>query len=360
MEVSFAYLYPIKRQHFTLIDQAENTYSIIVATYNRYAELLELFDTVDRLQFDVQRLEFVIVDDGSTDNTEELIKSLNSPFTIKYYKQQNQGPGAARNLGMRKAHGDYMIFIDSDVLLPHNYMIEIDRALKEQKYDAFGGPDDAHPSFSPLLKAINYSMTSFIGTGGTRGSKRSVGKFYPRSFNMGLHKRVYEKIGGMGGLRHGQDMDYSAKIYAAGFKVGLIPDAKVYHKRRTSFWRFFKQIFNWGVARVNLGKKHQGMLKLVHMLPALILGIGALIALASIFVAEVRPLLYLGLIGIMGIALLAFFQSSFKNRSIYVGLLSILTLFIQVGAYGMGMWSAWGQYARGAETAIGITKNYYK
>lgn len=335
-------------------------YSFIIATYNRLDELVELFGSLAHLDFDVQQFEVVIVDDGSTDGTKRYIESLNTPFLIQYHAQQNQGPGAARNLGMTKAKGEYFIFIDSDVLLPLDYLQKIDQHLTNSSLDAFGGPDDAHPDFGPLLKAINYSMTSFLGTGGTRGSEKSVTKFYPRSFNMGIHRKIFENLGGMGGLRHGQDMDYSARIYQAGYSVGLIKDAIVYHKRRTSLWRFFKQIFNWGVARINLSQKHSGMLKVVHLLPAFLVIGFVVIGILSIFFEWAFFIFLIMLTGMCGVAVLAFLQSYLRYRNIWTSCLSVLTLFIQVGAYGLGLIAAFSQILLGKKEARGITKNYYK
>ncbi len=335
-------------------------FSIIIATYNRLDELQELFQTLLEMKYDVSRYELVIVDDGSTDGTQKYIKNGQWPFHLLYLKQKNQGPGAARNYGMQEANGEYFLFIDSDCMLPPQYLSEIDKGLKKNQFEAFGGPDTFHPSFSPLLKAINYSMTSFIGTGGTRGGKKSVGKFYPRSFNMGIHKSVFDKIGGMGGLRHGQDMDFSARIYEAGFKVGLIPEAFVYHKRRTSLRKFFKQIFNWGVARINLGTKHKNMLKPIHLAPTFLL-FGVLI---SLILAPFIPYgtYLLGLIGMgsIAVALFAFFQSLLTYKSIEVALLSIITLFLQVFAYALGSASGLLQKLKGNKEAKGFTRNYYK
>ena len=161
-------------------------FSLIIPTYNRLDELKELIPSIERQDYDLTNIELVIVDDGSTDGTEEYIKIYKGPLTIIYEKQQNQGPGPARNRGMAIATGAYFIFVDSDCLLPPQYFTVLSAAVEAKQFDAFGGPDTYHPSFSPLLKAINYSMTSFIGTGGTRGSEKSVSKFYPRSFNMGI------------------------------------------------------------------------------------------------------------------------------------------------------------------------------
>lgn len=346
-------------------------YSIIVATYNRLEELKELFASVEKLSFDAAEFEFVISDDGSNDGTEDYIKSLMQtvPYSIQYLFQQNKGPGAARNAAMEKALGDYFIFIDSDVMLPPQWLSLIDAHLQKNPLDAFGGPDTCHESFSPLLKAINYSMTSFIGTGGTRGSKKSMQKkFYPRSFNMGISRNVYETVGGMGSLRHGQDMEFSARIYENGFKVGLIADAFVYHKRRTSLKRFYKQIFNWGVARINLGRMFKSMLKPIHLIPAAIVAAFVILIVATpLFYFALNDfflvVLYLwiaAIVCLLMLAAIAFLQSFAQYRSCRISRLSIVTLYIQIIAYGFGLWKGIFQVVGGKKVAQGFTKNYYK
>ncbi len=333
-------------------------YSVIVAVYNRLGEVRELLRSAERLTFDRDKFEILFVDDGSKDGFKDFIEHYQSETGLKTRAvfQQNQGPGVARNHGMSVAQGEYFVFVDSDCMFPPHWLSEIDIALSKQHLDCFGGPDTFHPSFSPLLKAINYSMTSFLGTGGTRGSKKSIGKFYPRSFNMGIKREIYRDIGGMNLLRHGQDMDFSARIYAAGYKVGLIPDAFVYHKRRTSIPKFFRQIFNWGVARINLGKLHPALLKPVHFLPALIVLGVVTVFLASLYTG---PWLLYGMLGgWLLVCLLAFVQSLAKYRSLKVALLSIITLNIQVFAYGFGVLWALPQMLWKDE-ASGFTKNYY-
>ena len=333
-------------------------YSIIVATYNRIDEIQELIKSIDELDYQ-EKFELVIVDDGSTDDTKKYVTELNKSYQIQYLYQQNKGPGAARNYGMTEAKGDYFIFVDSDCILPSHWLSEIDTQVKEHKYDAFGGPDTFHPSFSPLLKAIDYSMTSFLGTGGTRGSKKSVTRFYPRSFNMGISKEIFSEIGGMNDLRHGQDMDFSMRIYRAGYKVGLIENAFVYHKRRTSLKKFFKQIFNWGVARINLGRKYPEMLKPIHLAPAVIVALFFIVLILSPFSSICRKLLKSSLFIGSGIGLFASIQSFKKYKNIKVSLLSIVTLFLQIFAYGLGAISGIIQHIHKGK-AEGIKKNYYK
>lgn len=338
-------------------------YSIIIATYNRLEEVKELLASAEHLEFDRSLFEIVFVDDGSTDKSKEFIENYQSESGIQtqYFYQKNQGPGQARNLGMEKSRGDYFIFVDSDCLFPSQWLRETDNFILNNQPDAFGGPDTCHESFSPLLKAINYSMTSLIGTGGTRGSKKSVQKkFYPRSFNMGLSRKVWETVGGMGTLRHGQDMEFSARIYRHGFKVSLIPDAFVYHKRRTSLKRFYKQIFNWGVARVNLGRIDKQMFKPIHFIPALLIAGLILFLVASVLPFFPKWLWFVALGGLLMLAGVAFLQSLARYKSLKISFLSIVTLYIQIFAYGLGMWKGLFQVMRGKKTAQGFSKNYYK
>ena len=335
-------------------------YSFIIATYNRLEEMKELCTSLKKLDFDLTSFELVVIDDGSGDGTKDYFQSHHYPFSVQYAWQQNKGPGAARNQGMTIANGEYFIFVDSDCILPPGYLTEVSYFLAHNPVDAFGGPDTYHNSFSPMIKAINYSMTSFLGTGGTRGSTKNVTKYYPRSFNMGIKREVFEKIGGMNELRHGQDMDFSSRIYENGFKVGFIEKAFVYHKRRTSLKKFFKQIFNWGVARVNLGRKHRELLTMVHFLPAMILLFVLFILIGAFFSALLSKLLIFGIIAFLGLEVFAFFQSFSMYKELKPALLSMVTLPLQVLACGLGTWSGLLQWLKGKETAEGFVKNYYK
>lgn len=339
--------------------------SVIVATYNRWAELEELLQALRLQTYPKDQFELVVVDDGSTDQTESLVRRFSeaTDLTIRYVYQDNQGPGPSRNLGMSQAQGDVFVLTDSDCIPPPDWLEHIAQAMADPSVDAFGGPDRSHPDFPPLLKAIDYSMTSFIGTGGTRGSTcLKLARYYPRSFNMGFRRSVYERIGGMGTLRHGQDMEFSNRMHRQGLNVVFLPDIAVYHKRRTSLRRFFKQVFNWGVARVNLARIDSQMLKPVHTLPALALLGFALLTLALPFSILVRRI-WTGAV-LAGVALLcgAGIQAFSRYRSLHVALLSMVTLATQVLAYGLGLWyGAIRSITSHTDEAVrGFTKNYYK
>jgi len=220
----------------------EHRISIIVPVFNRPAEVEELLVSLER-QSD-RDFEVVIVEDGSSETCKAEAEKFNELLNLHYYYKENSGPGLSRNYGYERASGNYGIFLDSDCILPERYIETVRAALDEDHSDAFGGPDRAHDSFTPFQKAVNYSMTSFFTTGGIRGGGEKMDKFYPRSFNMGYSREVFEATKGFAGMRFGEDIDMSIRILEHGFRTRLIKDAFVYHKRRTSTRQFFKQVFN--------------------------------------------------------------------------------------------------------------------
>jgi len=321
--------------------------------FDRPQEVDELLDSLTKQT--EQNFEIVIVEDGSVEKCESIVSKYSDRLDIKYFYKENSGPGQSRNYGSERADGDYFIFFDSDIIVPKNYIAIINKELSENPVDAFGGPDAAHPSFTPIQKAINYSMTSFFTTGGIRGAKETMEKFHPRSFNMGISRKVFEVTKGFSAMRFGEDIDFSLRIMEANFSTRLFKDAFVYHKRRNNFRTFYKQVNNSGVARINLFKRHPESLKLVHMLPAIfVLGETFLIMMAIFFTPWfLMPLAVL--------AILMFFDSSIRNKSIKVGAISVLTSFEQLTAYGIGFLKAtWKRIILGQDEFHNFKKNFYK
>jgi glycosyltransferase involved in cell wall biosynthesis len=339
-------------------------YSIIVPSFNRQDEIEELLTSFQNLKFDPNRAELIIADDGSTDQTREIVHSFQEkiPFKLHFYHQKNQGPGAARNMGMEKANGYFFIFIDSDCTVHPDWLKHIDQNLTEEQADAFGGRDSFQDDFPPLLKAINYSMTSFITTGGLRGRKgKKLAKFYPRSFNMGLSKKLYQKIGGFGSLRHGQDIEYSNRIIKSGAIVIYINDAVVYHKRRTSIKKFFRQVFNWGVARINLYKIDSSMLEPLHAAPALATLFLFVIIIASLVSRQVWIIIrWLFLAGFITLVLSAVHAAILYKNRLLLFLVPII-MPIQIIGYGLGFLTAYiYRVILGKAEFTGFRKKYYQ
>jgi len=306
-------------------------FSIIIPLYNRPQEIKELLETLTLQTY--KDFEVLVIEDGSVNDAEAIVKSFAGKLDVSYYKKQNEGQGFTRNYGFKLAKGDYFVIFDSDCLIPENYLQTVNDYLQTNWLDAYGGPDDAHPSFTPVQKAISYSMTSPFTTGGIRGNKKGIGQFHPRSFNMGVSRKVWETVGGFIITRSAEDLEYSIRIHSAGFKIGLIPDAKVYHKRRTNFLQFYKQIHFFGRARINLYTFFPKELKWIHFFPA-VFTLGILFTLiANIFggwVAKTCDILLV--IWIM----LIFFHALVKNKSLKVAFLSVIAAFIQLIAYGLG------------------------
>ena len=249
-------------------------YSIIVPVFNRPDEVDELLESLCHQE--VKDFEVIIVEDGSKKPCKDVCDKYAGILDLHYYFKENSGPGQSRNYGAERAKGEWLIVLDSDVVLPNDYLKAVKPDYQSSSLSpspspriaAFGGPDASHPSFTPIQKAISYSMTSFFTTGGIRGGKgKKLDKFFPRSYNMGIRREVYQELGGFTKMRFGEDIDFSYRIIEAGYKTALIPEAWVWHKRRTDFRKFFRQVYNSGIARINLEKRHPGTLKLVHLLP---------------------------------------------------------------------------------------------
>ncbi|MDT3404596.1 glycosyltransferase [Mucilaginibacter terrae] len=306
-------------------------FSIIIPLYNRPQEIKELLESLTKQTY--LQYEVLVIEDGSTNDAKDIVASFANRLDVHYYYKANEGQGFSRNFGFERAKGSYFIIFDSDCLIPPNYLETVYHRLSTDYLDAYGGPDDAHPSFTAMQKAISYSMTSPFTTGGIRGNKKGIGQFHPRSFNMGVSREVWETVGGFIITRLGEDIEYSIRIHTAGFKIGLIPEAKVYHKRRTSYMQFYKQLHFFGRARINISKFFPKELKLVHFFPA-VFTLGVLFTLiANVFGL---PIALLGNSVLIIIILLIFFHSLFKNQSLKVAFLSIGAAFIQLIAYGLG------------------------
>ena len=322
-------------------------YSIIVPVYNRPDEVDELLQSL--CEQTVKDFEVIIVEDGSINPCKDVCSKYAGILSLHYYAKENSGPGQSRNYGAERANGEYVIILDSDVVLPKGYLQAIDNALTSE-IAAFGGPDAAHPDFTPVQKAISYSMTSFFTTGGIRGGKAKLDKFYPRSFNMGIRRDVYQQLGGFTKMRFGEDIDFSYRIVEAGYQPRLFPEAWVWHKRRTDFRKFFRQVYNSGIARINLEKRHPGTMKLVHLLPTVFtVGVIALILISAVGRALMHYvdhdqfywMCFAPWLPILLYSLLIFIDSSIKNKSPHVGLLSIPAAFVQLMGYGLGFIESW-------------------
>lgn len=327
-------------------------YSLIVPVYNRPDEVDELLESL--CSQTLQDFEVIIVEDGSQKPCKDVCDKYANILDLHYYAKENSGPGQSRNYGAERANGEFVIILDSDVVLPTGYLQAVEDELKQNPCEAFGGPDAAHPSFTPVQKAISYSMTSFFTTGGIRGGKAKLDKFYPRSFNMGIRRDVYLQLGGFTKMRFGEDIDFSYRIVEAGYMPRLFPEAWVWHKRRTDFRKFFRQVYNSGIARINLEKRHPGTMKLVHLLPTVFtLGVIGLLIISLFWPLACVPIILYSLIILI--------DSSLKNKNLWVGILSIPAAFVQLMGYGFGfIESWWKRCVLKKDEFTAFEKNFYK
>jgi len=304
-------------------------YSFIIPVYNRPDEVRELLHSIRDLDFE-EDFEVVIVEDGSTSSSEAVVGKYSQSLDITYLPKYNTGPGDSRNFGMKNAKGNYFLILDSDVILPPQYLKEVDAALSRNFVHCFGGPDAAHRNFSPIQKAINYSMTSLLTTGGIRGNKQIVGKFQPRSFNMGISKEAFEASGGFGKIHPGEDPDLALRLQKQGFDTMLFPKAFVYHKRRIDWDNFYHQVYKFGLVRPILSNWHPDSDKLTFWFPA-VFSMGMFVAV-FLLIFKLQFLVY----AYFAYFLVIMVDASIRTRSLQIGVFSIWASLIQFSAYGLG------------------------
>lgn len=304
-------------------------FSFIIPVYNRPAEVEELLYSITQLSGNFN-FEVVIIEDGSIESSKPVVDQFSQLLNISYFFKENSGPGDSRNYGMKHALGNYFIILDSDCLLPENYLVEVHKALQSNYVACFGGPDAAHTSFSTLQKAINFAMTSIITTGGIRGGKKQLNTFQPRSFNMGLSKSAFEASGGFGNIHPGEDPELSIRLWKLGFKTALFRDAYVYHKRRISWRKFYKQVYKFGLVRPILNKRYPKYQSLVFWFPSLfclVLFVSLLLTMNGFYIFIVAYLLYF---------ITAFVLALVKEQSLKIAIFGLLAIGVQFFGYGYG------------------------
>lgn len=307
-------------------------FSIIIPVYNRPNEIRELLHTLVEQTY--KDFEVLVIEDGSQHTSEAIVEGFGSKLDVRYFYKENEGQGFTRNYGYERAKGRYMIVFDSDCLIPHDYLVQVKDFLSKNEVDAFGGPDAAHDTFTVTQKAISHVMTSFFTTGGIRGRKKHIGQFHPRSFNMGISREVFEKTGGYIIPFMGEDLEFSTRIIKSGFKTALIPEAFVFHKRRTNLAGFYRQLKYFGRARINLTRFHRDQLKLIHLFP-LFFNLGLLVSV----ILAIRGMV-LGQLGVSMYGLyfsLICLEALMQSASLKVALLSPIVAFIQLFGYAYGL-----------------------
>ncbi|OCK43101.1 glycosyl transferase family 2 [Tenacibaculum soleae] len=304
-------------------------FSLIIPVYNRPKEIEELLESLTKQDF-LDDFEVIIVEDGSENSSHKIVNNYKDKLNLNYFYKENSGAGASRNYGMQQATGNYFIILDSDVIVPSQYLSEVKKALENNFTDAYGGPDAAHKSFTPLQKAINYSMTSVLTTGGIRGKKKGIGKFQPRSFNLGLSEVAFSKTNGFSKMKTGEDIDLTFRLWENDLKTQLIEKAFVYHKRRSTIGQFFKQTYSFGTARPILNKKYPETAKITYWFPSLFI-IGFDISIILAFFGYWQFIAFYGFY-----FTLLFIDALIQNKNIKVAFLSIITSFTQFIGYGLG------------------------
>jgi glycosyltransferase involved in cell wall biosynthesis len=323
-------------------------FSVIIPVYNRPDEIRELLQSLTLQTF--TDFEVIVVDDGSDNPCRLTVEYFNENLKVRYFWIENIAQGFARNFGMNLAKGDYFVLFDSDCIIPSQYFEVLNKAINIRKLDAHGGPDAAEENFSDFQKAINYSMTSVLTTGGIRGKLKDPGKYQARGFNMGLSRKAFEVTKGFVDPNRGEDIELSIRLKKEGFNLELVEEAFVYHKRKNTWQSFFRQSYSFGQNRINVSRYHPDAVKLVHVLPAGFL-VGWIVVIGLMVFGYWFPAFSVFLTAgflVYGLWILAVFvHATFLNKSPWVGFLSVFTAFGQLSSYGAGLMIEWVKKAFG-------------
>ena len=316
-------------------------FSIIIPVFNRPQEIHELLESL--VEQTNQNFEVIIIEDGSSHDMTAKVADLEEKLNIQYFYKQNTGPGDSRNFGVTKASGNFLVFFDSDCLIPKEYFETVEDYLNSNWLDLYGGPDRAHKDFSTLQKAIDYSMTSFLTTGGIRGHRKSASTFQPRSFNMGISREAWNSVGGFSDIHPGEDPDLVYRLVKEGFKKGLILHAYVYHKRRIDFNKFASQVYKFGLARSILMKWHPLSRKWIFAMPSVALITGICLFLIGFYEQWFWYIMLFGLLTVM-------IDAAISTRSLTSGVLGVVATTFQIAGYGWGfLYGCWYLYFRKKE-----------
>ncbi|MFC0264871.1 glycosyltransferase [Fontibacter flavus] len=310
-------------------------FSIIIPVYNRPNEIKELLESLQKQSF--RDFEVIIVEDGSLLTCGDIVQQYGQYMKVQYYFIENRGQGLARNYGMERANGDYFVLFDSDCIIPPQYLEVLKKAITNRNLDAHGGPDAADKNFSIFQKAINYSMTSFLTTGGIRGKMKDPSKYQARGYNMGLSKKAFGATKGFIDPNRAEDIELSIRLKKMGFRLELVEEAYVYHKRRNTWGSFLAQSFSFGQNRVHVSNFHPEAIKLVHLMPSVFL-VGWILTL--LFFLMGKSLFTWGASLYVIWILLVFLDAYIKEKSFAVGALAVFTSFGQLSAYGLGLITA--------------------
>ena len=307
-------------------------YSIILPTFGRPEDVTEFLTSLTKQAN--KNFEVIIADGSLDDSVSKVVQIFKENLPIQYFYRKGLGASESRNLACENANGEFLIFIDSDCIVPSDYLQKVDIFLKNNKVDGFGGPDAADDSFTPTQKAINYAMTSLLTSGGIRGKKKHIGKFQLRGFNMGISKIVFNKVGGFSGMQVAEDIDISMRLHKSGFKTALIADAFVYHKRKSNFRKFYKQLFMHGKGRIDLHIRHGNALRLIHLIPTFFVFF-IVFGVFTILLSKIIFLIYISFLLLFTLLLL--FDGTIKNKSCLIGILCVFASYLQLIAYGLGI-----------------------
>lgn len=313
-------------------------FALISPTFKRPDEVTEFLDSLRKLDYPKDKFEIILGDGTPGDELRPLIYPYQKDLPLKIYYEEFLPVSNARNRAAELSTAQFFIFLDSDCIIPEGYLKAVEFFLDAHpQINLFGGPDAASEDFTDLQKAISFSMTSFLTTGGIRGGSSSVTTYHPRGFNMGISAELFNKVGGYDeNFVCGEDVELSMRLIKAGAKSAFIEEAHVFHKRRTSIKQFRRQVFRFGAARPLLAKAHPGNLKITHLFPLAFTVYRHVSAILFLLVFYFNLSVLSLPFAMYVLYMVAVFFSALKKEGLSVALLAVQTTNTMNAGYGIG------------------------
>ncbi|MEN6440350.1 MAG: mycofactocin biosynthesis glycosyltransferase MftF [Syntrophobacter sp.] len=306
--------------------------SVIIPVRNRPEEIAACLQSLSRIEYPADRMEVIVVDDASEDNTPEIVS--NFPVRLIALNEQ-RGASFCRNLGAGDARGEILAFVDSDCLADPLWPRELIPAFNDSANGAVGGLVDScfHEKSLDRYEKVKSSLNMGPRPTSSRDGSRF---FYLPACNLLVRKSVFQRLNGFReDMVVGEDVDFCYRLQDSGHHVEYRPVGRIYHKHRNTIRHFGLRRFDYGTSEPLLRRTHPGRVKQLVFPPPDIMFWGLiLLTLASGWL----PLL--GLCGLTGLvdASLRFYR--IYKKSLPIGFPHILLATFRGYLVGFYHWSS--------------------
>lgn len=326
--------------YYTNNEQFTPAVSIIIPAHNEEATLEKCLASLENLNYPSNKLESILINDGSTDDTKEIIENhvQKSKYTFKYLETEGVGAPKARNIGLKKAKGEYVAFTDADCVVESNWLRNLIKNFNSKEVVSVGGPNITPEHDTEFAECVG-EVLSFLSKPGSRYASipdKTMEIFHNPTCNVVYRKEVIEEVGGFNEkLVNCEDEELDYRIRERGYKILYTPGAKVYHYRRPTWKRFAKMAYSYAVGRMQAIKLHWKMGRWYHYTPpAIISAIILLLILSLLNMVYLWWALSILAIGGIGIGIMGLYLGAKTKMSNFLTYCMLIAIWFWGSGFG--------------------------